>query len=284
MLRRWLPALLAALSLGGCSATGVLAGLTASPHVLATGDVAYGPGARDHLDVYRPAGEGPRPVVVFFYGGGWEDGAKKDYRFVGQSLAAAGYLVVVPDYRLYPQVRYPDFLQDCARAVRWARDHAAAYGGDPNRLFLMGHSAGAYNAAMLTLDRRLLAAVGMDPRRDVRGMIGLAGPYDFLPLQSDTLKIVFGPEQNRPATQPIAYVAADEPPLLLMHGRTDKVVDPGNAERLAARVREKGGRVEVVMFPRLSHPLLLAALAKPLRGLAPVMADVRGFIEREAAR
>jgi acetyl esterase/lipase len=284
MLRRWLPALLVALGLGGCSATGVLASLTASPRILATRDVAFGPGLRDRLDVYRPRAGGLRPVVVFFYGGGWEDGSRKQYRFVGQSLAAEGYLVIVPDYRLYPEVRYPDFLKDCARAVRWAKDHAADYGGDPSRLFLMGHSAGAYNAAMLTLDERLLAAVGMNPKRDVRGMVGLAGPYDFLPLQSPTLKIIFGPEKDRPATQPIAYVDADEPPLLLMHGRTDKVVDPGNAERLAARVRQKGGRVELVMFPKLSHALIVGSLAKPLRGFAPTMAETKAFIDREAAR
>jgi acetyl esterase/lipase len=220
-------------------------------------------------------------VVVFFYGGGWDQGEKRDYRFVGQTLAEQGFVAVVPDYRVYPAVRYPAFLQDSALAVRWARDHAAENGGDPERVFLMGHSAGAYNAVMLAVDRRWLGAVGMDPRRDLRGVIGLAGPYDFLPLHSDELKAIFGPPDMRPDTQPINHVDGQAPPMLLMTDARDKVVDPGNTERMADRIRERGGQVEAVTFPGLSHALILGAIARPLHFLAPVARRVRGFIAFE---
>lgn len=271
-----------AVGLGGCSATNILASLTASPAVGVTYDAPYADGPRHALDLYRPSGAGAHPVVVFFYGGGWDQGRKKDYRFIGQSLAEQGFLAIVPDYRVYPDVRYPSFLQDCAQAVRWAKDHAAEHGGDPAKLFLMGHSAGAYNAVMLGVDRRWLGAVGMDPRRDLRGVIGLAGPYDFLPLHSDELKIIFGPPEARPDTQPINHVDGQAPPLLLMTDADDKVVDPGNTQRMAARVHDRGGQVEAVTFPGLSHSLVLGAVAPPLHFLAPVARRVRDFVAREA--
>jgi len=274
---------LLALSLGGCSATGLLAGLTANPSIAIQRDAPYAPGARHTLDVYKPPQTGPaRPVVVFLYGGGWDQGDKKDYRFVGQTLAAQGFVTIIPDYRVYPAVRYPAFLQDNALAVRWARDHAADYGGDPSKLFLMGHSAGAYDAVMLDVDRRWLGAVDMDPRRDVRGVIGLAGPYDFLPLHSDELKLIFGPPEARPDTQPINHVDGQAPPMLLMTDLGDKVVDPGNTQRMADRIRERGGRVETAAFPGLSHALVLGAVAAPLRFLAPVTRKVDDFIARES--
>ena len=279
---RGLVAALAAAGLGGCSATDLLARLTADPAIGVERDLPYAGGARRTLDVYRPAGGGGRPVVVFFYGGGWDAGAKGDYRFVGQTLAAQGFVAVLPDYRLYPEVRYPAFLTDAALAVRWAKDHAAEHGGDPAKLFLMGHSAGAYNAVMLAADRRWLAAVGMDPRRDLRGVIGLAGPYDFLPLHSDELKAIFGPPEARPDTQPINHVDGQAPPMLLMTDAADTVVDPGNTVRMAARIRERGGRVEAATFPGLSHALLLGAIAHPLRFLAPVARRVRDFIALQA--
>ena len=272
-----------ALLLGGCSATGVLATLTASPKVETAKGLAYAPGPRHEIDVYRPRAPGPHPVAVFLYGGGWDSGSRQEYRFIGQTLAAEGVLTFIPDYRLYPEVRYPTFLEDNALAVRWAKDHAAAYGGDPARLFLIGHSAGAYNAVMLSVDRRWLAAVGMDPRRDLRGTVGLAGPYDFLPLQSEELKIIFGPEKTRPDTQPINHVDGLAPPLLLMDDSKDKVVDPGNATRMAARVRAAGGRAQAqaVILPGLSHALILGAMARPLRFLAPVNRKVMAFIAGE---
>ncbi len=248
-----------------------------------TRDVAYAPGPRGGLDVYRPvAARTPAPVVVFIYGGSWDSGARKDYTFVGTALAGKGFVAVIPDYRVYPEVRWPTFLQDNARAVAWARDHAAEYGGDPHRLFLMGHSAGAYNVVELGVDKRWLAAVGMDPQRDLRGVIGLAGPYDFLPLDSDELKVIFGPPEGRPATQPINHVDGRNPPLFLATDTADTVVRPGNTLRMAAKVRAAGGPVEEREYKGLSHELLVGAIATPLRLLAPVLRDVTDFIRAHA--
>lgn len=270
----------AATLLGACSGLAVLNAVEPSGGVATTLGVAYAPGPRGLLDVYRPAAaRTPAPVVVFIYGGGWDSGRRLDYRFVGLSLARRGYVAVVPDYRLYPQVRWPAFLQDNALAVRWARDHAAEYGGDPARMVLMGHSAGAYDAVMLGLDRRWLGEVGMDPRRDLKGVVGLAGPYDFLPLDTDKLKDIFGPPEGRPATQPINHVSQDEPPLFLGVDLGDTVVRPGNTTRLAARARAAGAQVEVREYKGLSHPLLVGAIGAPLRFLAPVLADSAAFID-----
>ncbi len=265
---------------GGCSTLDVLNAVEPKGGITATRDLAYGEGPRRRLDVHAPRVTAtPRPVVVFFYGGNWESGERGDYVFAGSALASKGYVVVIPDYRLYPEARYPDFLEDSALAVRWARDNAARFGGDPAKLVLMGHSAGAYNAAMLAIDPRWLGAVGMDPKRDVTAMVGLAGPYDFLPLGSERLKIIFGPEDERPATQPINHVEAGALPLFLATDAGDKLVDPGNSTRLAARVRAVGGQVETRVYDGINHQLMVGALAWPLRFLAPVLKDASAFID-----
>lgn len=269
-----------AASLSACSTVGVLNAVEPRFGVVTTRDAIYQPGPRGGLDVYRPRdANGSTPVVVFIYGGGWDSGAKSEYAFIGDALASKGYLTFILDYRLYPEVRWPAFLEDNAKAIRWVRDHASEFGGDPGKLFLVGHSAGAYNAVMLSLDRRWLAAVGMDPRRDLRGVVGLAGPYDFLPLHSDELKAIFGPPKTRPATQPINYVDGQGPPLFLATDNHDKVVDPGNTTRLADKIRAQGGSVETKTYAGLSHALLLGVVAAPLRFLAPVLKDMTTFID-----
>jgi acetyl esterase/lipase len=207
--------------------------------VAATRDLPYGNGERGFLDVHAPKGGAGRPVVVFFYGGGWDSGARSDYRWVGAALAAKGYVVVTPDYRLHPHARWPDFLEDCAKAVRWAHDNVERFGGDPGRMVLMGQSAGAYNAAMLAIDRRWLGAEGLKPE-GLRGWIGLSGPYDFLPFKTDKMKAIFGPDEQHPHTQPINFVVGGEPPALLITGDRDEVVRPGNTDRLAHPVSKAG--------------------------------------------
>lgn len=239
--------------------------------------IRYGAHPRHQLDVYRPLDAAAAPVIVFFYGGNWNSGERADYRFVATALAAQGYIAVLPDYRLYPQVRYPDFLTDGAQAVRWVFDHLASLGGDPQRVFLMGHSAGAYNAAMLTLNPLYLRAAGVEPRH-VRGFIGLAGPYDFLPLIGPVTKAVFGFPNTAISTQPIQYATSAAPPALLLTGGEDDVVDPGNSARLAQRLREHGVPVRTVVYPKLGHRTLIGAMAGPLRGLAPVVDDVAAFV------
>lgn len=247
-------------------------------------DIVYAPGERGRLDVYLPHRAGPdAPVAVFFYGGSWQSGDKSFYRFVGAVLASRGIVTVIPDYRVYPQVRYPDFLRDNALAVRFVKGHAAEWGGDPGRLFLIGHSAGAYNVAMLTLDKRWLGEVGLDPRRDVAGAVGLAGPYDFLPLRDDTLKVIFGPEDKRPDTQPINHVDGQAPAMLLEQGDADSVVDPGNATRLAAAIRSKGGVARVSRYPGLGHVGAITAILRPYRQRAPILREIVDFIAGHAA-
>jgi len=267
----------------GCSAIGILnaSGKLVEPGVTVSHDIAYASGDRRTLDVYRPAHPAPgRPVVVFFYGGSWDSGSKADYAWAGRALAAQGYVVVVPDYRLYPQVRWPAFLQDSAEAVKWAHDHAADYGGQASRLVLMGHSAGAYNAVDLATDGRWLSAVGLDPDRDIRAVVGLSGPYDFLPLESDELKTIFGPEDQRPDTQPINHVDGKEAPMLLITGDSDHTVDPGNSDRLAAKIIAAGGQAKVIHYASLDHARTVAALAPALRFLAPIMRETRMFIDQ----
>ena len=147
-----------------------------------TRHLSYGEGARRRLDLYRPARTvGKLPVIVFFYGGSWQSGERADFGFVAARLARRGFLVAVPDYRVFPEVGFPGFLEDAAQAVAWMFDHAAGHGGDATSLFLMGHSAGAYNAVMLALAPDYLLTAGASAAR-LAGVIGLAGPYDFLPL------------------------------------------------------------------------------------------------------
>lgn len=244
-----------------------------------TTDIAYAPGPRRSLDVYAPRSAIAAPVVVFFYGGNWQEGDKAMYRFVGAALAAHGIVTVIPDYRVYPEVRFPAFVEDGARAVRWAHDHAAAFDGDPSRLVLMGHSAGAQIAAMLTYDKQWLAATGLDPDRDLRGFVGLAGPYDFLPLHDETLKIIFGPADRLPASQPINFVEAGAPPALLATGSADDVVDPGNAARLAARIALKGDVAAVKIYDGIGHRMLIGGFAAPLRPFVPVLRDAVAFVD-----
>jgi len=218
---------------------------------------------------------------VFFYGGSWREGAKGDYKFVAVSLARQGVLAVVPDYRVYPAVQYPGFVQDGAAAVAWTFAHIASYGGDPARLFVMGHSAGAYIAAMLALDPAFLAADGVN-RDALSGAIGLAGPYDFLPIEDpDVIPIFAVPDQQ--ATQPIDHVDGHNPPMLLAAGTEDTTVLPRNTTRLAARIRAAGGAVTEKLYPGVGHIGVVIAIAPLFRAKAPVLDDMLTFIRQPAA-
>ncbi len=282
MRRFHVATLLLMLSGAACSPTSVLNALAPREGITITRDVPYGDGPRRSLDVYAPRPSGaPAPVVVFFYGGNWDSGSKAMYRFVGAAMAARGVLTVIPDYRLYPQVRFPGFMDDAAQAAGWTRTNIARFGGDPQRLFFMGHSAGGQIATLLALDPTYLQSAGVSSR-DVCGVIGLAGPYDFLPLHSDELKTIFGPEAERPRSQPINYVSAQAPPMLLLAGRDDTTVDPGNTQRLAARLRAVGAPVQDDLYPRIGHKALIAAFARPLGFLAPAREAAVRFVEHHA--
>lgn len=238
-------------------------------------NISYGTGRRQRLDIYQPETAGG-PTIVFFYGGSWQSGTRDYYRFLGGSLAARGIMTVVPDYAVYPEARYPDFLQDAALAVRFVRDRAAEWGSRDRPPILMGHSAGAYIAAMLAFDRRWLDGVGLSASHDVAGFIGLAGPYDFLPIVDPILQEIFG-GPDRIDTQPVRYVGGGEAPALLIAPRRDRVVSSANTTRMAARIREQGGRVRELHYPRVGHLSLIGAFAPGLRFLAPVLEDVTSF-------
>ncbi|MDP3172840.1 MAG: alpha/beta hydrolase [Phenylobacterium sp.] len=239
-------------------------------------DVAYGVGPSRRLDIYVPAKAHDAPVLVFFFGGSWEGGRKEDYAFAGRAFAAKGFVTLVPNYRLTGEAPYPAFLEDCAAAVAWARNHARAYGGDPQRIVLVGHSAGAYNAAMLALDRRWLEQAGAPGA--VAAWAGLSGPYDFLPLEDGPARRTFGGAKDLPATQPISYVAPGDPPAFLASGDKDRLVSPGNVTRLGARLRAVGVTVEEKLYPGAGHSELVLALVPPLRLRLRVLDDASRFL------
>jgi acetyl esterase/lipase len=241
--------------------------------------IAYGPDARQTLDVYTPKqGASGLPVLIFFYGGGWSSGKRQDYAWVGHSLAAQGFVVVIPDYRLAPAHPYPDFVQDGAAAVRWAHDHVAEYGGDPSRLLLSGHSAGAYIAMQLAMDQAFLRAAGVDPKL-IRGVAGLSGPYDFYPFDVSASREAFGLWPDPRDTQPIDHVGPGRPPAFLAHGDKDDIVKLSNTVNMAEALRGAGDVVEEKIYPGVDHIGMVLALSRAFRGKAPVLADMTAFLQ-----
>ena len=281
---RYVFVTLASLFFAGCTQLKLLAANVPARfgNYTRSADIAYGQLPAQRLDVYAPAQAHDAPIVIFIHGGGWDNGDKSDYRFVGAALAAQGWLGVTIDYRLYPAVRFPAFVDDAALAVRYVREHASQWGGDPRRMFLLGHSAGAHIAMMLALDDAYLQHVGGDSRW-LRGVIGLAGPYDFIPFVYDYMFDLFGPAADYPRSQPINYVRADAPPLLLLHGLADKEVLPRNTIHLTAAMQRCGGSVETHYYKGVNHVDIIAALSIPARGRAPVLAAMTRFIERQDA-
>lgn len=284
-MRRLAALLLAGLALSACSPLTTFDALIpkdAGSRQTAQG-LAYGSDERQRLDVYVPdeknAGTTGRPVVVFFYGGSWNTGTREGYDFVGRALAARGFVTIIPDYRLVPEVRYPAFVEDGAAAVRWARQHAAEYGGNPGGIVLVGHSAGAYIAAMLALDTRWLG----DERRAVKGFAGLAGPYDFVPFDVPASQDAFGLWPDPAETQPITWAGAGDPPTLLLTGEDDDVVKPYNSQALAMELRAAGVPVEHKRYAELGHVGLITSFAKPWRGRSSALDDVAQFVEQVTA-
>lgn len=271
--------------LAACSPLKALNALSPSGASTATSGVAYGAGPRHKLDIYVPEGGAKgAPVVVFFYGGNWNAGERADYAFVGRALASRGIVAVIPDYRLYPEVRYPEFLDDSAQAVAWASREIARYGGDPARLFVMGHSAGAYNAAMVALDERYLAKSGIKTAA-LRGWIGLAGPYDFLPIVNKDTRPVFHYPDTPPSSQPVNHVGKTSPPALLIAAASDRLVNPAdNTGRLATKLRSNGVAVTELYYDGVTHTTLVASMAAPLRALAPTLDAVDSFVNGKPRR
>jgi acetyl esterase/lipase len=244
-------------------------------------DMPYGADPQQRLDVYVPGrvSAAPRPLVVFWHGGRWRFGDKADYRFVGAALAELGLVAVLPNYRHYPDVKMPGFMSDAASAGQWAAAHAGEFGADPGRLYLMGHSAGAHMAALVTLDPRYFAAAG-PPGPPIAGVIGLSGPYDFLPLLEADVQDMFGPPALYPESQPINFVRPDAPPMLLVHGLMDDTVRPRNSRNLAAALRARGVPVTLKLYPKLAHADTVAAMSIAARGRAPTLADIEAFVRQ----
>lgn len=260
--------------LGGCSAAAMLNATVSREGFTLERDIAYGPLPRQKLDLYRP--DRPRAdglSVIFFYGGAWDSGSKNDYLFVGQALAARGVTTIIADYRIYPEVTFPAFVEDGARATGWAAERVAT-----DRLFLMGHSSGAHIALMLAANTPYLETAGVD-RMKLPGAIGLSGPYDFLPLTSRRLQQIFG-GAYRKETQPITFAMAPLPPVLLIHGTADLTVRPANSERLAAAWRRAGGQAELKFYPEVDHVDVVAAFSDFLRKRAPTRDDVLAWIDK----
>ncbi len=281
---------IAALAMVACAPLSTLNALVVSDsHDMTT--VAYGASKRQQLDVYVPLEIEERmrpaegwPMVVFFYGGSWKHGERAHYRFVGEALAARGIVAVIPDYRLYPEVRYPEFLKDNAAATAWSIREAARFGADPKRVFVMGHSAGGYNAAMVALDARWLGAESIAPTQ-LAGWIGLAGPYDFLPIENADVKPVFLHPDTPPESEPIRHVTPSVPRTFLAAAPDDDLINPErNTKRMASKLQQTGIPVTLQIYPRTTHTTLIGAFAFPLRFLAPVLDDVVEFVKAAPKR
>ncbi|GEP11573.1 alpha/beta hydrolase [Methylobacterium gnaphalii] len=278
--------LLSALGLSGCSPLALFDALGPrdAGARLSLKDAAYGEDPRHRLDVFTPVGNvANAPVLVFFYGGSWKSGSKEDYAFAAQALAAQGFVTVLPDYRLYPQVRFPDFLDDGARAIAWVRDHIAAYGGDPKKIVLAGHSAGAYNAVMLGLNPAYLRRAGVEPQT-IRAVAGLSGTYDFFPFDQGTSIDLFGQAPDPKGTQPITFAGPNSPPAFLATGDADTTVRPRNTKSLAARLRDARVPVQERIYAGLDHADTLLALSITFRSKAPELSEMAAFLHQHAER
>lgn len=240
-------------------------------------DQMYGPNPSHLLDIYTSAHASNqlREVIVFFYGGRWTEGTKNDYRFVGATLVGRGYIVVIPDYRKYPDVRFPTFVEDGAKALAWVHGHIAEWQGDPQRIHVAGHSAGAHIGALLAADAHYLADLGKD-RSIIRDFVGLAGPYSFTPSDPD-LQDLFGPPANYPNMQVTTFIDGAQPPMLLLHGEADTRVKPYNLEKLRQRITEQGGCVRAITYPDVGHSGILAALSWLNPSSLPVVEDIVRF-------
>lgn len=277
--------LVVTLILSSCSTsgTGLLNSLAGSKGYTKVSDVKYGAYPQNTLDVYQPttsaSSSKAKPVIVFFYGGCWgqcSDLKKSSYLFVAQSFASRGFTTIIADFRQYPAVNFATLMGDASNVMAWTSRNIAKYGGDPRRIIVAGHSSGAHIAAMLALNPRYRQS-------GLQGFIGLAGPYDFLPLDKDYQKVIFNSANNYANSQPINFVSRQSPPLLILHGEKDTTVGKHNAVNLSAKAKLKGVNQKLILYPSHSHTSILSALSRPLQGRTPVLTDMLAFI-REHTR
>lgn len=283
MTRRGLFAPVLGLLAAACSPLGMLNNLGPRDRGVrrVAQDIAYGDDPRQKMDVHAPVApaDRPWPMLVFFYGGGWDSGERRLYAWAAQALAARGFVVATPDYRLVPQVHFPAFIEDAAAATAMAGQIAGRFGADPARLGVIGHSAGAHLAMMIALDRRYMLAAGAPDL--IKAAAGLAGPYDFLPFDVPASINAFGRVPDPTLTQPVTFARADAPPLWLGHGTDDVVVHAEDTTILCDRMKAVGGRCEAKLYPGLNHADLIATFSPLFRRKAPVLDDVTAFLHRE---
>ena len=243
-------------------------------------DIAYGDEAWQKLDIYVPQNAKSKklPVVTFFYGGRWTDGSKGMYQFVGQAFADEGYIVVIPDYSKYPDVKFPVFVEDAAAAIAWTYKNIEKYNGDRQNFFVTGHSSGAHIGSLAFADERYLKKYDLKPNI-VTAFAGKAGPYDFIP-EADDLKDIFGPPEKYPQMQVTSFIDGTEPPMLLLWGEQDKAVWARNHKRLSEKINKEGGRVEVKTYEELNHVEIIGSLTWFWRSKASVFNDIITFFEK----
>ncbi len=271
--------LLLALGLQACSPLSLVNVLVPADSYRSQTDIAYGSDPRQKLDIYRPAGGRPsKAVIVFLYGGSWKSGERADYRFVGEAFASRGYTVVIPDYRLYPEVRFPVFVEDAAKAVAWVSRNGIADEDDPKPIVLMGHSAGAHIAALLALDQSYLDAAGA-PGHLIDGWVGLAGPYAFDPSEYPNTRPIFATASDPDQTRPTRFATEAAPPTLLLHGTEDETVFPKNSQDLARKLQGLGVDARYGALPDVGHTGILLALARPFQDPALVLEPTEAFID-----
>ncbi len=267
-------------NLSGCSPVSLLNVTVSEQGYSVHKNIAYATAPRQRLDIYVPDRLAkPAPVIVFFYGGSWNSGKKEDFLFVGQALASKGFIAVIADYRLYPDVYFPAFMDDGAAAFRFVHDHIGEYGGDPKRLFLSGHSAGAYIAVMLTFNDSYLRKDGAE-KSWIRGTIGISGPYDFLPMTDPEVIAVFS-KTDAASTQPIHFIEGRQPPMLLVTGDADTTVLPRNAYNVEKKLRALDSPVEVHTYPGVAHIGIILSLTRLFRYKAPLLDDIARFVDQE---
>ena len=277
---RYVIAIIACLT-SACSPIKVLNSLVPENGYELVSAVEYGANARQKLDIYLPKATEKstalKKVIIFYYGGNWDSGERADYKFAAEALVGHGYIVVIPDYRVYPEVLFPGFMADPVSVAKWVKTNIKKYNGDANGVFLAGHSAGAHIAVMMAINPEYLAEASLKPN-DFAGVIGLAGPYDFLPLKSDRLKVIFGSDAEQWKSQPINFVDGKNPPLLLAVGMKDGTVWPRNSINLAKKIKDNNGLVEVAEFANYGHIDMVTKLAKPLRGDGELLKAITLFI------
>lgn len=242
-----------------------------------TRDIAYGPLARQRLDLYAPDAAA-KGTIVYLYGGSWTSGDRRLYRFLGSALTRHGYALVVPDFRLYPQAVFPAFVEDAAMATAWTVANMPAHGAPASPLFLMGHSSGAHSATLLALDASYLRAHGLEPER-IAGVISLAGPLSFNPLEFDSTRPIFQSASDIARARPIKIVHNGSAPMLLLHGEPDTTVGAHNSRNFAEALNEAGGRARAIFYPNLGHIGVVSTFAWPLRWRASTLDDTVAFLD-----